>query len=61
MRRKSGKWKAVLRKIASGIIFWSGLVVIVLIAIPTVIPVGLIILIWKGTDFLVKKIDGDDF
>ena len=49
--------KTNLRKIASGITFWSGLVVSGVIAVPASILVGLIVLIWKGTDILVKKID----
>lgn len=51
------KMKAFLRKIACGITFWSGLAVIGVIAVPAAILVGLIILIWRGTDILVKKID----
>lgn len=57
MRSMKSKKKALLRKIASGITFWGGLAVIGVIALPTAILAGLIALIWKGTDILVKKID----
>ncbi len=48
-----------MRKIASSVVFWSGLAVIGVIAVPLAILAGFAILIWKGTDLLIKKIDSD--
>ena len=52
----SGK-KARLRKIASGLVFWTGLVLIGVLAIPTGILGGMIFFIWEALSFLLRKID----
>lgn len=52
----SGK-KARLRKIASGLVFWTGLALIGLIAIPAGILFAMIVLIWEALSFILKKID----
>ena len=51
--------KPRLRKIASGLVLWTGLAVIGVIAVPAGILLGAIILIWEALSFLLKKIDRD--
>lgn len=46
-----------LRALASRAVLWAGLVLIGVIAIPTGLLFGLIILIWETLNFLLKKID----
>ena len=52
----SGK-KARLRKIASGLVFWIGLALIGVIAVPAGILFGIIALIWETLGFILKKMD----
>ena len=54
----SGK-KSRARKIVSGLVFWSGLVLIGVIAIPAGILCGMILLIWEALSFILKEIDRD--
>ena len=42
-------------KLASGIVFWSGMVLIGILAVPTAILLGAISAIWKGAGFLLRK------
>lgn len=42
-------------KLTSGVVFWSGMVLIGILAVPTAILLGAISGIWKGTGFLLKK------
>ena len=49
--------KLRLRKVVSGIIFWGGLFVIGIIAIPTGILCAIIFVVWKAADFVIKKIE----
>ena len=51
--------KLRLRKIVSGLVFWSGLLVIGVLAVPAGILFGMIVLIWKAIDFILKKINRD--
>ena len=50
--------KPCLRKLVSGFVFWSGLALIGVLAIPAGILFGMIFLIWETLNFLLKKIDG---
>lgn len=52
----SGK-EARLRKIVSGFVFWTGLALIGVLAIPAGILFGMIFLVWETLNFLLKKID----
>ena len=52
----SGK-KARLRKIASGLVFWTGLVLIGILAVPTGVLGCMIFFIWEALSFLLRKID----
>ena len=49
--------KSRLRKMASGLVFWTGLALIGVIAIPAGILCGMIVLIWEALGFVLKKID----
>ena len=51
------KKKPRLRRIVSGIVFWAGLAVIGVIAIPFVLLFGIFSLLGKALDFILKKID----
>ena len=46
-----------LRKMLAGFVFWAGLVLIGIIAIPTGILFGMIALLWEALGFLLKKLD----
>lgn len=49
--------KPRLRKLASGLVLWTGLAVIGVIAIPAGILFGMIISIWEALNFILKAID----
>lgn len=51
--------KSRLRKMASGLVFWLGLALIGVLAIPAGILFGLIALIWEALSFLLRKIEKD--
>ena len=51
--------KSILRKIASEVVFWSGIAMIGVIAIPAGILIGIIYLIGKSMSFIIDKIDRD--
>ena len=51
--------KLQLRKVVSGIVFWSGLIIIGIIAIPTGILFAIIFIVWRAIDFVIKKIEKD--
>lgn len=42
----------------SGIVFWSGMVVIGILAVPTAVLLGMISAVWKGSGFLLRRFDG---
>ena len=42
-------------KLASGVVFWSGMVLIGILAVPTAILFGAISVIWKGAGVLLRK------
>ena len=52
----SGK-KPRLRKIASSAVFWTGLVLIGVLAVPAGILCGMMFLIWEALSFLLRKIE----
>ena len=49
--------RARLRKMLAGFVFWAGLVLIGVIAIPAGILFGIIVFIWEALSFLLKKLD----
>ena len=49
--------KPRLRKIASGLVFWTGLVLIGILAVPAWILCGVMFFIWEALSFLLRKID----
>ena len=46
-----------LRKLASGLVFWAGLALTGILAIPTGILFGVIALLWEALGFLLKRLD----
>lgn len=52
-----GGKKPRLRALVSGVVLWTGLALIGVIAIPTGLLLGVIFLIWEAINFLLKKID----
>lgn len=48
-----------LRRIVAGVVFWTGLAVTGIIAIPFVILFGIFSFFGKAVDFILKKIDKD--
>ena len=51
--------KLRLRKIVSCLVLGSGLLVIGVLAVPAGLLFGVIVLIWKGIDFVLKRINRD--
>ena len=49
--------KRRMRKIVSGVVFWAGLALIGVIAVPAGILFGMIFLIWEIVDFILRKIE----
>ena len=49
--------KTRLRKTASGLVFWTGLVLIGVLAVPAGILCAVMLLIWQALSLLLKKID----
>lgn len=43
-------------KFASGVVFWSGMVLIGIFAVPTALLLGAISAVWKGTGFLLERL-----
>lgn len=44
-------------KLASGVVFWGGMVLIGILAVPTAILVAAISVIWKGAGALMQKLE----
>ena len=51
--------KPRFRKALSGLVFWTGLAVIGVIAIPFVLLFGIFSFLGKALDFILKKIDNE--
>ena len=49
--------KPRVRKILAGFVFWTGLVLIGVLAVPAGILFGMIVFIWEALSFLLKKLD----
>lgn len=47
------------REAASGTVFWVGIIIIGVLAIPTAVFISIILSIWTGTDFLMNKLNKD--
>lgn len=43
-------------KFASGVVFWSGMVLIGVLAVPTALLIGAISAVWKGTGLLLERL-----
>lgn len=46
-------------KTASGAVFWTEMIIIGVLAIPTAVFISIILSIWTGTDFLMNKLNKD--
>ena len=49
--------KPRFRKALSGLVFWSGLAVIGIIAVPAGILFAVMFFVWKGVDLVIAKIE----
>ena len=49
--------KPRLRALVSSAVFWAGLALIGVIAIPAGLLFGLIVLIWEALNFILRKIE----
>ncbi len=54
-----GKRGQKLKKIFSGAVFWSGAVLIGIIAVPVMLLAAAVCLVVKTADFLMRKIDSE--